>query len=154
MTKFYAGIGSRRTPLGVLETMTRLAGRLCNLEYILRSGGAEGADTAFEKNLPPEAKVIFRARDATPEAIALAATVHPAWYACSPAARQLHGRNCMIILGANLDEPAKFVICWQDPTVDRGGTRLGMNLAASRGIPVYNLAIPGAYKLLLEEQRL
>jgi hypothetical protein len=154
MSKFYAGIGSRLTPQNILEDMTRLAGRFCNLNYILRSGGAVGADQAFAAKLPDEAKVILKAKDATPAAIELAGTIHPAWNLCDDYARKLHGRNCMIILGPNLDEPVEFVVCWQDPYMDRGGTRLGMRLAESRGISVYNLAVPGHYKLLLDERNI
>jgi len=46
--KYYAGIGSRSTPAEVLGKMTSIAGKLCDLGYVLRSGGAPGADTAFE----------------------------------------------------------------------------------------------------------
>jgi hypothetical protein len=152
MTKYYAGIGSRRTPPGILETMTRIAGRLCNMGYTLRSGGAERADTAFAKGTPT--LEVFRPEDATVAAISMAAKIHPAWRACKAYAQRLHGRNCMIILGARLNEPVDFVICWQDPTVDHGGTRLGMLLAEQNGIPVYNLAVAGDYKRLHDEQHL
>ena len=44
----YAGIGSRRTPDDVLEQMTQLAQELGKLGWTLRSGGADGADRAFQ----------------------------------------------------------------------------------------------------------
>ena len=53
----YAGIGSRRTPEPILDLMGRVAGRLERLGYTLRSGGAQGADRAFE--LGCEKKIIF-----------------------------------------------------------------------------------------------
>ena len=152
MLMYYAGIGSRRTPGDILATMKRLASRLSSLTYILRSGGAKGADTAFEEGATE--KAIFRASHATEDAMELASTLHPAWHLCDSYARQLHGRNCMIILGEKLDTPVEFVVCWQDPLVERGGTRLGMRLAESRGISVYNLAVPGHYKQLLDERYL
>ena len=152
MTKrYYAGIGSRRTPPSILETMTRLAGRLCNMGYTLRSGGAEGADTAFERGGSTNAQ-IMKAGDATAASMVMAAKVHPAWRACNAYVQRLHGRNCMIIFGAELNEPVEFVICWQDPAIERGGTRLGMKLAESHNIPVYNLAVAGDYKRLHDEQ--
>ena len=154
MTKYYAGIGSRRTPPEVLADMTRLAGRLCNMDYVVRSGGAIGADTAFTDKLPAEAYIVLKAKDATPAAIELAGTLHPAWHLCDDYARKLLGRNCMIILGQTLVSPVEFVVCWMDPAADRGGTLLGVNLAKSRGIPVYNLAVPGHYRLLHEERKL
>ena len=45
----YAGIGSRKTPPHVLAAMTQIAEALAERGYILRSGGAGGADSAFEK---------------------------------------------------------------------------------------------------------
>ena len=46
--KFYTGIGSRETPQKILEVMTQLGLELAANNWTLRSGGAEGADTAFE----------------------------------------------------------------------------------------------------------
>ena len=139
--KFYAGIGSRRTPPEVLQKMQDYAVRLQKLGYILRSGGAIGADQAFERLVSPEWKVILRPGDSTPEAEALASTLHPAWHNCSPYVKRLHGRNCQIILGLNLHTPVDFVISYStDPK--RGGTSLGMNLATQPEykIQVFNLA--------------
>ena len=47
--KTYAGIGSRETPVRVLEAMRRCAQTLGRAGFTLRSGGAGGADTTFEK---------------------------------------------------------------------------------------------------------
>ena len=44
----YAGIGSRRTPKEVLELMTKASAWLGERGYQLQSGGAIGADMAFE----------------------------------------------------------------------------------------------------------
>ena len=41
--RYYAGIGSRRTPLAVCEQMTHIAKVLADMNYCLRSGGADGA---------------------------------------------------------------------------------------------------------------
>ena len=46
--KYYAGVGSRDTPPEVLARMTGIATKLYYLGYVLRSGGAPGADQAFE----------------------------------------------------------------------------------------------------------
>lgn len=141
MTMYYAGIGSRTTPQDVCNLMTRLAVSLEAKGYKLRSGGADGADKAFERGVRDTAnKEIFRPKDATIEAIQLASEVHPAWHHCNDYARRLHGRNSQIILGRNLDVPVKFVICWTPKGNEVGGTALGMRLATKRGITVYNLA--------------
>ena len=49
MKLYYAGIGSRNTPNEILSLLTSLAEQLALKGYILRSGGAKGADSAFEK---------------------------------------------------------------------------------------------------------
>lgn len=48
MAKYYTGIGSRQTPTDVLDLMHDVAYSLAKDEWILRSGAAGGADTAFE----------------------------------------------------------------------------------------------------------
>jgi hypothetical protein len=46
---YYAGIGSRTTPPEFQEYFSVLGQVLQNLGWTLRSGGADGADSAFEK---------------------------------------------------------------------------------------------------------
>ena len=46
--KYYAGIGSRETPKEICNKMTEIASLLENQDFVLRSGGAQGADHAFE----------------------------------------------------------------------------------------------------------
>lgn len=48
MTKYYTGVGSRETPLHVYELMEDIAFKLEQRGFVLRSGGAPGADQAFE----------------------------------------------------------------------------------------------------------
>lgn len=49
MKKYYTGIGSRETPRDILKLMEDIAFKLASKDYILRSGAAQGADTAFEE---------------------------------------------------------------------------------------------------------
>lgn len=49
MYKPYSGIGSRETPEEIYTLMVEIAYKLASLGYTLRSGGAEGADQAFEE---------------------------------------------------------------------------------------------------------
>ena len=133
----YAGIGSRSTPVEQCERIINLAKELDSKGFMLRSGGAKGADTAFAKGSTK--REIFRPEHATLPSIQLASTIHPAWHNCSDYAQKLHGRNMMIVLGHSLEAPADFVICWSaDENV--GGTSMGLRLARMRGIKVFNLA--------------
>jgi len=136
---YYAGIGSRTTPDKTLEFITRFARILDRKGYTLRSGGAEGADTAFANGA--SRKEILRPKHATAEAIKIAMSIHPAPQHCKDYVRKLHGRNVQILLGKNLDKPVEFVICWTPGGKTIGGTGLGIRLADDRNIKVYNLFI-------------
>ena len=48
MVKYYAGIGSRLTPIELKPTIEYIVNFLEVKNYILRSGGANGADSFFE----------------------------------------------------------------------------------------------------------
>lgn len=140
MSRTYAGIGSRETPPYICIIMQQIAQRLAVDDWCLRSGGAVGADKAFEDG----AKIvgghtqIFTAQDATSEAMALAAQYHPNWGVCNEYARKLLGRNAMILLGPNLNEPVKFVVCWSADEL-KGGTGHALAIARAYDISVRNL---------------
>ena len=144
--KIVCGVGSRNTPPDVLELMMKIMRKLNSLGYTLRSGGAKGADTAFE--CCAEKKEIFYANDATDKAMDIAKQFHPAWGYCQNWAKRLHGRNAFQVLGRDLKTPASFVICWTpcasithaERTRRTGGTGTAISIANHNGIPVYNLA--------------
>lgn len=46
--KWYTGVGSRETPVDMQAIIRLLAYKLANMGYGLRSGGAQGADNAFQ----------------------------------------------------------------------------------------------------------
>ncbi len=153
--RYYTGIGSRKTPQDVLEMMTATAGALGVRGFILRSGGAAGADTAFEAGVTnPEGKEIYlpwpgyngnqSPLHAPPsrEALSIAATIHPAWNRCSDTVKKMHARNCHQVLGADLKTPSLFVLCWTEGGQLKGGTAQALRLADLYDIPVYNLGDP------------
>lgn len=49
MKKYFTGIGSRKTPHNILNLMYKIGYKLAQRNFILRSGGANGADNVFEK---------------------------------------------------------------------------------------------------------
>lgn len=139
--KFYTGIGSRSTPKEELEKLTSIAEYLESIGFILRSGGAEGADTAFENGVKDsQNKTILRPKHSTREAEEVASQIHPMWSACNDYARKLHGRNVQLVLGERLDTPSKFVLAWTFDGKERGGSRTGLVLAKKLSIPTFNLA--------------
>lgn len=137
----YAGIGSRDTPEHVLEYMEDLAEGYAEKGHFLRSGGARGADTAFERGCirGSGAKRIYRASDATPEAMEHAKEFHPNWGACDPYAKKLHARNSLIMLGDCLNEPVDLVVCWTPGGFKKGGTAQALRIAEYMNICVANL---------------
>ena len=144
---YYTGIGSRATPGAMLKVFTRIATRLNTCGYTLRSGGADGADSAFEagadcsdiylpwKGFNNNASELYEISDAAYE---MAELHHPAWNRCSPAARKFHARNCYQVLGYALDDPAKFIICWTPGGKAVGGTGQALRIAATHGIRIVN----------------
>jgi hypothetical protein len=178
-SKTYAGIGSRRTPPEILKLMTKIAGRLEDLGYTLRSGAAAGADAAFEAGVSGAKEIFlpfkgFRRHSSelhTPSAMAyeVARAVHPAWGALGDVPKQLQARSSHQVLGLDLRSPAEFVVCWTpageeseaERTQNTGGTGQAISLADRWRIPVFNLrrkdALPrlkdylnGAYSLPAE----
>lgn len=125
--------------------MESIAAWLAQQGYTLRSGGADGADQAFERGarrVPGPEPEILRVEDATREAMRMAADIHPNWRACNDYARMLHGRDCQQVLGRELDTPVQFVICWTRGGRAVGGTATAIVCAQRNRIPIFNLAVP------------
>jgi hypothetical protein len=152
MRTFYAGVGSRSTPPDVLRTMHGIACELRELGYTLRSGGASGADTAFEDGAGKHGSVLYlpwqgfnnRTRGIVcgdvPWMREVAKDFHPAWEACSRGARAMHTRNVPQVLGESTDVAASsFVVCWTPGGAGGGGTGQALRIAHFCGIPVYDL---------------
>jgi hypothetical protein len=159
MKLYYAGIGSRKSSPKIMETMMRFGQILAERGWVLRSGGAEGADKAFEAgcdlgkgekeiflpwkkfngNLSP---LYFKSKEIPnnikEEAFALAAKYHPVWDQLSYGAKCLQARNGLQILGRDLNTPVSMVLFWS-PMITRGGTSQALRIAADRGIMAYNM---------------
>jgi hypothetical protein len=147
----YTGIGARNTPPDVLDDMQRIASNLELTGFTLRSGGAAGADSAFENGVEfdehmeiylPWYQFNHNKSDLhiiTEDALAMAEEHHPAWHRCSPAAKKFHARNCYQILGATLDYPSDFVLCWTPNGQIEGGTGQALRIAQHHAVPVFNM---------------
>ena len=118
--------------------MTDLALMLSRAGALCRSGGARGADKAFQAGAG-DLFELWRPEHATPEAFDLAEEFHPTWDWLSPSAKGLHARNGHILLGADLDDPVDFVLAWTESGKVIGGTGQGLRIARAYNIPVYNL---------------
>ena len=154
----YTGIGSRKTPTQYLLYMYAVAQVLEHHGYVLHSGGAEGADTAFFNGVhdKTQAKIFvpwngfngLKSNYPIPDqAIEIARSIHPVFDKLPQGAQKLHSRNVQQILGHDLQHPTDFVVCYTDDgaeTVDKvtsktGGTGTAIKLASQYKIPVFNL---------------
>ncbi|MCB1711190.1 MAG: hypothetical protein KDH96_01545 [Candidatus Riesia sp.] len=150
----YTGIGSRETPNHILDIMTTISKLLDNHGFVLRSGGADGADTAFAtgstnqdiyvpwKNFNKVKNGIFTGN--VEEGMQLASKLHPAWERCSLGAKKLHSRNTFQILGPDpISNPikTKFVVCYTKNAEIIGGTATAIKLALQNDIPIFNLGM-------------
>lgn len=155
----YAGIGSRKTPFEMLQTMVHLAEQLAERGWTLRSGGATGADEAFETGalnagapmeiyLPwpgfngkqPNAELGYIQPHFSQELMDLARDHHPQWSACGRGARWLHCRNVCQVLGSDLQTPADMVVCWTPKALGTGGTGQALRIARAHNVPVFDIA--------------
>lgn len=147
----YTGIGSRETPIEVLEVFKNIGKYLGEIGYILRSGGADGADNYFEigcdisngkkeiylpwKNFNNNNSDLYFISD---EALKMAERYHPYWNNLSDGARKLQARNCYQVLGYNLDTPTDFIICYTKDGKLKGGTSQALRIAKDYDIKVFN----------------
>ena len=134
----YAGIGSRGTPDAVLAAVADLAETLGQLGCVLSTGGAAGADRAFETGAlrtdapvtvhapwpgyngyepgrEPESDIDVRVPRATDAVRSepyadLARRHHPPWERCGRGTRALFVRNVAILAGALGDDGAALPV--------------------------------------------
>lgn len=160
---YYAGIGSRETSKEILEHFEYIAGVLANKGFTLRSGGAKGADSAFENGCDKAKglKEIFlpwrgfensisQLYNISEEAMKIAATYHPYWYNLSQGAQKLQARNSYQVLGYNLNTYSDFIICWTKGGKGSGGTGQAIRIAKAYNVPVFDFGGNGTGEKLHE----
>lgn len=161
--RYYAGIGSRKCPENILDTIKNLSTWLSNHDFILRSGAAIGCDTAFEIGcdivngkkeiyIPwkyfnnSSSDLIVRNK----KAFEIAKEFHPYYDKLSDGAKKLQARNSHQILGVDLNTPVDFVVCYTKNGTEKCGTGQALRIAKKYNIPIFNF---GIYKTI-EEQRI
>lgn len=173
---FYTGIGARATPKNILSAMKMYAILLADNGYTLRSGGADGADTAFEQGCKSVngLKEIYlpwkgfndnkssHYLSSKPEFIlcekAKEAYFENEWEYLKPPIKRLMERNVYQVLGETLDSPSEFVLCWtndgcssaEDRTRQTGGTGQAITVASQHGVPIFNIQDPIQENKLLD----
>lgn len=141
-----------------------MAAYLAEEEWILRSGGADGADKAFEagcNTINPMRKEIYlpwqgfngskspfynpmtfkAARKSVQE-------FHPAPEGLSPGVVKLMARNYLQVMGmSDPSDPVKFILCYTEGGLSQGGTSQALRIALKYSIPVFNLAVMPAERV-------
>ena len=164
MSQFtYTGVGARTTPDRILDIMEHVGYVLAQRGYVLRSGGAEGADKAFEagcdaahgskkiyipwsgfNNYIPNGESIMTLDQGNRDgAIDIIKDVHPAFNRLSRGALALHARNVYQVAGLYLDSPSQFLLCYASVDaqgIPVGGTRTAWVVARMFDIPCFNLS--------------
>ena len=150
-SNYYAGIGSRETPTEILKIFEKVGYFLAEKNFILRSGGAGGADQAFERgvdkaNGKKEIYLPWRKFEGSDselivndeKAFEIAEKYHPYWHNLKDGAKKLQARNSHQVLGWDLNTPSEFVICWTKKGKGKGGTGQAIRIAIEYNIPVFD----------------
>lgn len=146
----YAGIGSRYIPFEISCWMNEIGSYMAKWDWVLRSGGAKGSDTEFEKGCGNGPKEIylpwpgFNGHESTLSTISTSAyriaskvwnsrftdnNVQVPWERLKAYTKNFMARNCYQILGPGLNDPVKLVICWTKDGGETGGTGQALRLA-------------------------
>lgn len=168
MNKYYTGIGSRETPKETLDLMREYSRIMALKGWSFRSGGADGADTAFsdgwldasnkaeipngEVYLPWDGFnnlrkgntncVLVTDKEIIQKAQEILQTVHPAYDRLTRGPLALHTRNVFQVLGKDLQTPSKGVVAYakiDSKGNPMGGTATAIKIALMHSIPVRNL---------------
>lgn len=158
--KFYAGIGSRETPQEILNYFIKLGKYFAKQGLVLRSGGAQGADKAFEvgcDSVSGQKEIYlpwkgFEGSSSSlivsdPNAFKIAEAFHPYWRNLSVGTKKLQARNSHQVLGWDLETPSSFVVCWTVNGTGSGGTGQAIRIANEYNVPIFDV---GGYKNLDE----
>jgi hypothetical protein len=160
-----------------MTLMRRLANHLREQGWVLRSGGAEGADEAFEQGVmddpeytendleiylpwpgfcghqPSVCNIVAPRLQNWSQAVARASLIHPIWNELKRSHQLLHGRNIYQVYGLDLESPAAYIVYYAreraDGEVD-GGTRTAVMAARQAGVRELNLYRPAVLTKLTE----
>ena len=158
--KFFTGIGSRETPREIGIILKEFTDYMTSRGYVLRSGGAPGADLDCETGVNNNLKEIYipwkgfnssdsdlYTKEDSEETIKIASENHPAYEYLKPAVKKLMNRNVYQVLGYDLNTPSEFIICYTrdgckshlSRSNKTGGTGLAISVASKNNIPIINL---------------
>ena len=171
MEHYITVIGSRETPEDVLELMNDIMQKFIDMNYIVRSGGADGADHVATMHAPDNQREIYIPWDGfnglyhngkdilrwdfspvKKDATATAQEVRDMLGAPrleKSSHINFHSRNMMQVLGYNLDKPTNLILCYTRNGEMRGGTASALMLAKALDIQIINLGDKETLELMI-----
>lgn len=163
-----ACVGSRKTPLHILDQMQIIGQVIAKKWFICASGNAEWADQAFQMGANsvsprqvtlylPDDEIIYNV-DAIEEWNTVEVTTSddiiqaesilrksiPYFEKLNKRIREVHTRNYKII------KDSQCVIYWNKPDRNYGGVFVDIKIASTLGIPVYNLFFPDTFEKVID----
>jgi len=141
----YTGIGSIKTPPVILALMFRIGAKMADRGHVLRSGGAQGADNAFESGCRSASgrSEIFRMPNKKiqpgilKQSRELGVKFSPQFSAFSKGKQWHLASSGLQVLGEFLDNPSSGIICYYSD--ENSGTSTGTRIADFYKVPVWNL---------------
>lgn len=165
--KPYTGLGDPKTPSEVLEQMTRIATRLQEEGFTLRTNGdQQGAEGAFEKGAGDKIELHLAWRNfnkrnskinrVSDEAVSVVKSFIPAHNSLKESVLRIIGSKVHAIMGEELKTPTKFFVCWSPDGAETGDAvtpktgymGIPIKVASSMRLPVFNLKNPDAMERL------
>lgn len=163
--KYWAGVGSRETPVDILKVMIRLGRTLTDMGYVLTSGDAFGADRAFYfgaaqsgrfKEVGAKIYVInngFRGRHTDNDVFIdvsqfkdmketyekMAEEARGGFYGLNEFGKALHSRNVLQVHGPDLDQTISGMFLYSKSIGKKkisGGTNTAYQLALKANVPI------------------
>ena len=149
--RYYAGIGSRECPEELLNVLAKASYMLSRKDFVLRSGGADGCDRAFEygcdmANGQKEIYLPWRGFNGSnsdyivnnKRAFEIASQFHPRYSSLKDSAKLLQARNSHQVLGCDLETPSEFILCYTKNGKGGGGTGQALRIANYYNIPIFD----------------
>ena len=133
---------------------------MATMGWILRSGGADGADTYFETGCTEgegETEIYLPWKGynnststlypPSQDARKIAQEIYPVWKTATEPVRLMMARNVHQVLGQSLNAPVKFLVCYTPDgctSIDQysrktGGTGMAISVASLFDVPIFNL---------------
>lgn len=165
--KYYTGVGSRGTPVWCRFAMEDIAAVLAGKGYTLRSGSAQGADSAFEIGVDrvcgagdiyipwggfgcgeatmfKDYHILTNKQFEVARDFYLSSGIIPHFDGMKSASQKLHARNYLQVVGHGVKvNPSKVCLYFAEEDwitgEPMGGTRSAVLLAKRFGVPTYNL---------------